>query len=252
MRNLALLLLAGGIVLSVGSVVQATSGWYEVTFTGNDLYQFTAGPQDTATAPRRIRAQGSPEINTWTNYPGVGSWVSAHQSFGFVEFNLFGGPATVTEPWGVDWEVVGSGAGDYGYSSWKMVSAPAGWSQNSGIIQHNPSYWAYDAAPVWRLGPQKDSNQVDWTGTKYTFANHANASWTFDVLINNVENAIDQNGNIRVWFGGYDDTWSTSGYTQLAGVMTLHADAIPEPLTMAGLFLGVAGVGRYLRKRFAA
>jgi hypothetical protein len=30
---------------------------------------------------------------------------------------------------------------------------------------------------------------------------------------------------------------------------TFEVTAIPEPLTMAGLFLGLAGVGGYIRKR---
>jgi hypothetical protein len=238
-------LAAIGLMLAVAGTAQATPAWYRVTFTGDDLYQYTTGT-DRATdlAPRRYRDWSGTSVvqyDTWSSPAAFASWVSgAGQNYGYETLNLWGAG---TSAWGVPFQCDDSD-GIGGYTSWNLVSAPPGWIYG-GIVAvdpgYNPSGFCY---PVWRPQPQTGGTP---TGEVFTWADHDGMSFTFDVLIKDPSTAFEPDGKLRVFFGGYSDE-PTNNY-ELSGVMVLNAVAVPEPVTMAGLMLGIGGLVTYVRKR---
>jgi hypothetical protein len=252
-------LAVASLLLAVAGTAQATSGWYEVTFDGADMWNYTvynagqtAVQQDAPHRYAQYDTSGNRTVvaTTWGTPPPAaagdfGAWATsaAGQAYAIDEFNLWGADGLGGSSWGEYYVSVGTPHPDHGFSSWKLISAPAGWTGPNGIVPGGDS-WSADeehAFPVWRVG----------TGTALTQANMNDPQfvWTFDVLISNVETAFESDGSLRVWWGGWDN--SSPYYDDVAGIMNLEARPIPEPVTMAGMLLGLGALGRYMRRRTA-
>ncbi len=263
MKRFMILALSVVLVLWLGGVAGA-SVWYEISFTGADIWNMSADNASQAAwqqaAPRRYNtfdANGDYVINATTygvNGPtastaanlGFNAWAAgAGSTFAFQSINLWGAGGSAALYWGETYQSVGTPGPDYGVSSWKLVSAPPGWQ--SSIVEGGQGYSASptQAFPYWTYG----------TGTALSQANKDDPSfvWTYMVDIANPETAI-VDGKIAVWFGGFSDDLNGTGPDnyEVAGVMYLTP--IPEPTTILvwGL-LGVAVVGfRAWRRRRAA
>jgi hypothetical protein len=240
----------------VAGQVSATPAWYEVTFTGADMFNYTSGiaPYASQNAPRRFRAYDdnygiTSELTTNAGSGGVSdfqNWATGNlASFEFAQFNLWGDsipdPYVPATSWDQPYRAVpDNGDGTFGANSWRLVQSPTGWAAGSGIVLANQGYnpMAY-AWPVWRAP----------TGGEITSANAAGMVFTFDVLIENPESAFGPDGKLRVWFGGQNLVDSIPGaYNEVAGIMELDARYIPAPSALLLVGIGSSLV-TWLRKR---
>lgn len=250
LSSAAVLILAG--ILQV----EAVPTWYDVTFTGIDIWTYSADNAAEAradqAAPRRYRDWTQPagsEVQATTyglsgGLPttGFGAWAPS-SGFAFDEINLWNaGPAG---GWGENYVSVGTPHPDHGFSSWKVIQSPVGWS--SGIVAGGDP-WSSDethAFPVWRSSGDSD---------KLGLANMTNSSFVFEfqVLISNPETAFESDGTLRVFFGGFSDDNQSSGPDNYAvsGVMTLTANQVPDAgSSMMLLGIALAGLGAVVRRR---
>jgi len=265
MRYVAIL--AGiGLILAVTGTAGATPQWYTISFTGADMFNYTTtvAPRADQEAPRRLRSyEGAPDYamtqelrsdgDTYLN-PGDGindfaEWASGNYSaYGFSYFNLSG----YTSPpggWGQKYQAVpDQDNGLYGADSWRnqtvngvpvtsgMGTANAWW--DGGIVLANQWYNPDDYAfPVWRAP----------VGTQLTTANAASLTFSVDVLLETPDTAFESDGSLRVWFGGFNVPQEDEGPSQSVSGIVLSP--IPEPVTMAGLVLGIGCLARYVRRR---
>ena len=260
MKKQKMLSLAG--VLIVAGISQSPASLYEVTFTGADIWTYSADNAAQArtdqTAPRRYRdwtVSGDPVQATTYGYPasggatGFGAWAPT-SGFAFDEINLWGAGGAAAAAWGENYVSVGTGGPNPGVSSWQVIQAPAGWTD--GIVQGGDP-WSADAThafPVWRSG----------TGATLSLANMNDPSFVFTFLvdISNPDTAFEPDGTLRVFFGGFSDDLQGTGPDnyEVSGVMDLNVTAVPEPTTViAGTLLLLpfgASTLRILRKNRAA
>ncbi len=253
-----------GLILAVSATAGAAT-WYPFEFSAADLWKYTQphltepGPNPDEGAqyqanPRRHHDvwKSSGIHTTWSPYgdegtePGTyagtfANWAasSAGQAYQIDSFNLWGGDfGNAVNLFGEKYLSVAN-EDDNGVSSWKITKTPTGWT--GAVI---PSSFMSDRGyPEWYVD--------DGTGITQADINDPSLVFGFEVLIANPGTAFETNGDLRVWFGGtaYDENatpgaWTSEGFD---GVMTLTP--IPEPLTMLGVFAGIAGIGGYLRKR---
>ena len=261
-------MLAGlGLLLAVTGTAGATTQWYTISFTGADMFDYTTtvAPRADQDAPRRLRNWGpAPGYNLNLQLQSDGDadtdgtndfaeWAAGSPGFadyGFSYFNLSG----YTSPpggWGQKYQVVPDQSdGRFGVDSWKNITvngvpvhagmgSPGVW--DGGVVKANQAWNpANYAFPVWRAP----------TGTQLTMANAASLVFGVDVLIENPETAFETDGSLRVWFGGLNFPQEFEGATQeVAGIVLASASPIPEPMTMAGLVLGVGSLVGYIRRR---
>jgi len=247
-------------VLCLGGVAGAAVQWYDVTFTGRDVWTYSADNALQARtgqdAPRRYRdwtQPGGSEVQATTyGYPapggatGFGAWAPG-SGFAFDEINLWGAGGTAAAAWGETYVSVGTAHPDHGFSSWKVIQSPTGWT--NGIVVGGDD-WSADethAFPVWR-----SAGDLDMLG----LANMNNPSFVFEFQVLADSATLDSDGKLRVFFGGYkdDEQGMGPGNYEVSGVMTLTATPIPEPATIiVWSLLGMAAVafGIWRRKRAA-
>lgn len=238
------------LALGVCGAAGAAPFWYDVSFTGADIWGYSldnAGLARTDQAAPRRHADYSTgsRVLLETTYglagglptTGFNTWATgAGSGFAFREFNLWGAGGATS--WGETYESVGTDPPDPGVSSWNVIQSPTGWT--SGIVRGGDP-WSADAThafPVWRFG----------TGSMLSQSNMLDPSFVFEfqVLISNPESAFDSNGKLRVFFGGVSDI---DQYDEVAGVMTLNADPIPEPCTLILLGGSLAGLAAARRRK---
>ena len=227
-------------------------GWYQVSFTGADIWTYSADnalqSRTDQAAPRRYRdwTQSNPlqattyGLNGGLPGTGFGTWAPG-SGYAFDEINLWGKDGLAAS-WGEKYIADPDNAHN-GITSWNVLASPTGWT--NGIVLGNQSYNGGPGAfPVWRSG----------TGAALGLANMGNPDFkfTFQVLISNPLTAFEPDGSLRVWFGGFRDDLQGTGLDnyEVSGVMDLAATAVPEPsslLLLGGIMAGL-GVMR-LRKR---
>jgi hypothetical protein len=248
----AVILLA---VFLLPAPASASPIWYSVTFTGLDVWTYSADNAAQArtnqTAPRRYRdwTQVPPaNVIQATTYglngglPGTGfnAWAPA-SGFAFDSINLWGKGGVAAAAWGEKYVTVPDDASN-GITSWEQVAMPTGWT--GGIVLSNQPYNPGPGAfPVWRSG----------TGAPLSLANMNDPSFrfTFNVLISNPDVAFEPDGHLRVFFGGYSDDFQGIGPDnyEVSGVMELDATPVPEPGSMLLFGSGLMGLATALRKR---
>ena len=242
------------VCLAVAGTAGATPQWYTISFSGTAMFNYTAttAPLYNQDAPRRLRTwstdlAGNHTLlsSTWsdtdTNSNGThdfAEWAAGNlASYQFSYFNLIGGTIPANY-WDQPYRAVPStGVSPFGVDSWRNQTMPTGWT--GGIVQANQGYQApaYDnyAFPVWRAP----------VGGELTLANAASMQFSVEVLMENYDTAFEPDGTLRVWFGGFNTPQDTPGASsEISGVMV-----IPEPVTMAGLMMGIGGLVTYVRKR---
>jgi hypothetical protein len=240
-------------VMLAAGAAQADPTWYKISFSGTDMFSYTATTSALAdqNAPRRLRTWivNGPEVpdtllsTTWSdtdsNSNGTNDfaeWAAGNlASYKFSYFNLIGGTIPANY-WDQPYHAVPStGVSPFGVDSWRNQTLPTGWT--GGIVQANQGYQSgtYDnyAFPVWRA-PE---------GGELTLANAASLQFSVEVLMENYSTAFEPDGKLRVWFGGYDTPQDTLGATSEVGGVMLT----PEPATLA--FLGLGGIVTLLRRR---
>jgi PEP-CTERM motif len=249
--------------LFLPTVASADAIWYNVTFTGANIWTYSLdnalqAPSD-QTAPRRYRdftdypACGSCIVDTTYGLSGgtastapalgFGSWAPT-SGFAFDSINLWGAGGAAAAAWGENYVSVGnSDPGAEGVSSWKVIQSPVGWS--SGIVKGNDP-WSADAThafPVWRSAGTSDMLGI---------SNMFDPAFVFEFQVLADSTAFTPDGKLRVFFGGFSDDVQGTGPDnhEVSGVMELQATAVPEPATLTLVGLGFLGLGaRKLRAR---
>lgn len=237
---LTVALLAVALTCIPAGSAQAAPVWYRISFTGQDMFNYTAGVDElyNQSAPRRLRTWVDDELADakWTDTDGdsdgtndFAEWAGTGLStYDFAYFNLYGATIAPTY-WDQPYHAVpDNDDGTYGVNSWADVAHPAGWT--FGVVMANQSYNLTDYAfPVWR----------DLSADNHlTLANAGNLTFVVDVLMENPESAFEPDGTLRVWFGGFNVPQAENANSlEVSGVMI-----VPEPATMALLAIGGLGV----------
>jgi len=232
--------------------------WYQVSFTGADIWNMSpdnaSQSRTDQAAPRRYRDWTQQNVVQATTYglngglPGTGfnSWAPT-SGFAFDEINLWGAGGSAAAAWGEKYVSVGNtDPGAHGVSSWRLITAPAGWTH--GIVDGGHSYSADSthAFPVWRSPTDSDADRLGMANM-----NDAKFNFVFQVLISNPNTAFEdaEHKRLRVFFGGYSDDKQMTGPEnerdnyEVSGIMELGATEVPEPsslLLVGGVLTGLA------------
>ena len=276
-------LLAGiGLILAVTGTAGATTYWFR--FSEEDLWNHTPSGDSALynqDAPRRhhetwkadvqttdsaqpnvseyqrsvgMGTNGFPQTATydaWLNVAGGGPEDNSGNAFGICDVQLWGANFPNSKyAWGERLKIA-----DTAQAAWEILATPAGWT---GEIVKNP--WP-DA------GYTNDMYFADWYADAYAnrilYSKYGDGveDYVFEFKVDIVgeypsypsESPLDGNpfetdGSLRIWFGGTvlnsTGQWTNEGYD---GVMELSP--VPEPVTMAGLMLGIGCLARYVRRR---
>jgi hypothetical protein len=206
--------------------VSAAPAWYDITFTGVDIYTVST-PDNTQTpaqqsSPRAAYdlSSGKPVLMTSTygangalgTYPPGGAF-SFPGGFVIDQINLYGGNSpslSATKAW---WGET------YVADLWQDLKGPTGWST---VVQPTP-----------------DGNLPTWenvSGSSLNFANQNSFTFSAEVLIDN-PGAILPNGMLRVFFAAFDNNDSNPALynTEVDGAMGFYVTPVPDPGASFGL-----------------
>ena len=246
MKKLAIVVAVGALIVSVTGTAHAAV-WVPFEFTGADLWSYSLHWSEISPNPTDEGAQYQPSPRrhhdvwksagihtTWSPYGDestelgayadtFANWAasSAGQAYQIDSFNLWGGDLSNAKNLFAEKYLSHPNAADHGVSSWRITATPSGWTGT--VI---PSSWLPNRGyPEWYVN--------DGIGITQANANDPSLVFGFDVLIENPDTAFEDDGTMRVWFGGtaYDElvasAWTNEGFD---GVMTLTP--IPEPASV--------------------
>jgi len=188
---------------------------------------------------RSWEADQRPTLNDWAASLGEGE--------GICRFNMWLADSANAPAWGET--LVSSG------SYMPSGTAPAGWTATVG---GNP--WPAGDDGYWL---------VEWSTddpSKYIRPGNSVGDFSFTFL---PTTPVTLGDYYTIWFGGanygegtdaeaalvFDDTWSGGFGSQFVPAYgtgfeaTLKLQAVPEPITMAGLVMGIGALGGYIRRR---
>jgi len=127
------------------------------------------------------------------------------------------------------------------------------------LIANDPLMWKYDGVISWHgpwiggyqlLNSEEPAGGWQWvTGENWEYTN-----W----LLYEPNNAVGGTEDRLQYFGRYEksDTWNDmvahGFYVNPGYIIEMDTYVVPEPVTLAGLFCGLAGLGAYVRRRCAA
>jgi len=248
LKKTTILRLASSVLLA--AAFNASAAWYQVSFTGADLWNASAdnaGQSRTDQTAPRVYANWPAEAvdSTWVNATfgvnnnGAAVGFAPPNGFAFDALNLWGKGGSEAQAWGEKY--IAGNAGN-GVSAWTLVQAPTGWTGN--IVPSDPGFNPGPGAfPQWQIG----------TGTAIgpTTQNLASYVFTYDVLISNPLTAFNQDGSLRVFFGGFSDDQNGTGpdTMEVKGTMNLTATPVPEVGTMACGAISLALTGLFMLRR---
>jgi hypothetical protein len=271
--------------LALAGTARATA--YQFRFSEEDLWSHTPSADSalySQDAPRRHHTDwktavqttdsAQPNQNEYSRQIGMGtngwkqtatydSWLNGGpedndgNAFGICHVQLWGANFPNSKfAWGERMKIANTGK-----DAWEILATPTGWS--SEIVKNpwpdpgfsNDMYfieWSADGFDE-RILYEKYGDGVE----DYVFEFKVDIVGEYPTALesspdgNPFESGSGELGSeLRFWFGGYaldaSNNWTNEGYD---GVMELKV--IPEPVTMAGLLLGVGCLGGYLRRRRA-
>jgi len=152
------------------------------------------------------------------------------------------------------------------FNTWLRDNYKA-WNWGERLVQNPDAKPTATAAPGWHVGDMWESMYGGWVVEWYADApeNRINLvndigefSFTMDLRsISAIDQTYAEGSDIAygtkwdIWFGGGECIYNDEApYNTWDGFeATLELTAVPEPLTVLGVFAGVAGLAGYIRKR---
>ncbi len=256
MRYVTLLAVAGLIL-----AVSGTAGAVTFIFDPNDLIDMHDQGPPLGTPdpdyPRSVYTGG--EGTLYPGYQGIGAW------------NTAGHGSTMDQAIKSDYLKWRDTDGGYitAFNIWLADNPRArGWGEKLVIKPYTGLSATTDAGGLWDLEVSTNEWHSDLYYAEWTVKDVTNAlkvggtdigefSFSATLYVDTNENGWDGTDPLAVlgtdytiWFGGYaGNNTIEPGSTDILYQGTLDITAVPEPLTMLGIFGGITAVGGYLRKR---
>lgn len=271
-------LLIGAVVL-VGVCLPAGATGVTFVFNPNDLVDlWEAGApkpdngQNPSAYPRSIYEYGETQGHGYDAYVGIGAW------------NTAGTGSVLDAAVGTDFNAWRNDNGGFmtGFNIWLADNPRArGWGETLVVKPYAEPSATADADGLWDVEVSTNEWYTDLYIAEWTMkpvdgdptqnalriggTDIGNFSFTADVYVDVNQNGWDELDTPAVlgedytfWFGGTGVGDSIFGYddedygTTTDGLLyqgTLELTAVPEPMTMACVFMGVTGLAGYIRKR---